>query len=123
MLFGIRLPVKLATWKPIGQTELRLTKIWTIRTKGWLLNRQIHKTGNTIKAKPAILYFLVIGKSAFRFIQAFLLESDFVKIRRAIEVATYQMAIQQNDYWWWANCLFIAMPVMACLHKIIGKEQ
>lgn len=57
------------------------------------------------------------------YIDLFLLEPDSVKIRRAIEVMEYQMATPQNDYWWWADGLFMAMPVMTRLYKITGNEQ
>lgn len=57
------------------------------------------------------------------YIDLFLLKPDSVKIRRAIEVMEYQMATPQNDYWWWADGLFMAMPVMTRLYKITGNEQ
>ncbi len=57
------------------------------------------------------------------YIDLFLLEPDSIKIRRAIEVMEYQMATPQNDYWWWADGLFMAMPVMTRLYKITGNEQ
>ena len=43
------------------------------------------------------------------------------KIARAIEVMEYQMSTPQSDYWWWADGLYMVMPVMTKLHKITGN--
>lgn len=40
------------------------------------------------------------------------------KIARAREVMEYQMSTNKNDYWWWADGLYMVMPVMTKLHKI-----
>lgn len=40
------------------------------------------------------------------------------KIARALEVMEYQMSTPQNDYWWWSDGLYMAMPVMTRLYKI-----
>ncbi|NDV60646.1 glycoside hydrolase family 88 protein [Bacteroides sp. 519] len=40
------------------------------------------------------------------------------KIARAREVMEYQMSTENNDYWWWADGLYMVMPVMTRLHKI-----
>lgn len=45
------------------------------------------------------------------------------KIARAREVMEYQMATPQNDYWWWADGLYMVMPVMTKLHTITGNER
>lgn len=46
------------------------------------------------------------------------LEPDSQKLARAIEVMEHQMSTPQNDYWWWADGLYMVMPVMTKLHKI-----
>lgn len=43
---------------------------------------------------------------------------DDYKIARAREVMEYQMETPRNDYWWWADALYMVMPVMTRLHKI-----
>ncbi len=43
------------------------------------------------------------------------------KIARAREVMEYQMSTPNNDYWWWADGLYMVMPVMTKLHKITGN--
>lgn len=40
------------------------------------------------------------------------------KIARALEVMEYQMSTPNNDYWWWADGLYMVMPVMTRLYKI-----
>lgn len=52
----------------------------------------------------------------------FQLQPDSSKIARAIEVMEYQMSTPNDDYWWWADGLFMAMPVMTRLYKITGNQ-
>jgi rhamnogalacturonyl hydrolase YesR len=40
------------------------------------------------------------------------------KIARAREVMEYQMSTGYNGYWWWADGLYMVMPVMTRLYKI-----
>ncbi|MFC5462806.1 glycoside hydrolase family 88 protein [Massilia niabensis] len=42
------------------------------------------------------------------------------KIARAREVMEYQMSTPNRDYWWWADGLYMVMPVMTKLHKVTG---
>ena len=44
------------------------------------------------------------------------------KIARAKEVMYYQMSTENNDYWWWADGLYMAMPVMSKLYKLTKDE-
>ena len=48
---------------------------------------------------------------------------DEYKIARAIEVMEYQMSTSNVDYWWWADGLYMVMPVMTKLYKITGNQQ
>lgn len=48
---------------------------------------------------------------------------DDRRIRRAIEVMEYEMSTPVNDYWWWADGLYMVMPVMTKLHKITGNDK
>ncbi|WP_455585607.1 glycoside hydrolase family 88/105 protein [Bacteroides sp.] len=45
------------------------------------------------------------------------------KIARAKEVMEYEMNTDKNDYWWWADGLYMVMPVMTKLHRITGNPQ
>ena len=48
---------------------------------------------------------------------------DPSKIARAREVMEYEMSTPENDYWWWADGLYMVMPVMTKLYKVTGNEQ
>ena len=48
---------------------------------------------------------------------------DDRRIRRAREVMEYEMSTPQNDYWWWADGLYMVMPVMTKLHNITGNKK
>src|SRR5690554_5400755 len=52
----------------------------------------------------------------------YLLEPDDRKIARAREVMEYQMSTPRNDYWWWADGLYMVMPVMTRLYHISGND-
>lgn len=56
------------------------------------------------------------------YIDLYTLEPDEKKIARAKEVMEYQMKTPRNDYWWWADGLYMVMPVMTKLHKITGNK-
>ncbi len=48
---------------------------------------------------------------------------DDKRIRRAREVMEYQMDTPKNDYWWWADGLYMVMPVMTKLYGITGNGR
>ena len=45
-----------------------------------------------------------------------------IYITRAREVMEYEMSTPRHDYWWWADGLYMVMPVMTKLYKITGNE-
>lgn len=45
------------------------------------------------------------------------------KVARAIEVMQYQINTPNNDYWWWADGLYMVMPVMTKLYHLTGDEK
>lgn len=49
-------------------------------------------------------------------------QKDRYKTARAIEVMDYQVSTPHKDYWWWADGLYMVMPVMTKLYKLTGKE-
>lgn len=51
------------------------------------------------------------------------LDKDPRRIARAREVMEHQMATARNDYWWWADGLYMVMPVMTKLYKATGNRQ
>ncbi|MEJ6980575.1 glycoside hydrolase family 88 protein [Pedobacter sp. P351] len=56
------------------------------------------------------------------YIDLYNLDKDNKKIARAREVMEYQMSTPKNDYWWWADGLYMVMPVMTKLHKVTGNK-
>nr|WP_293835440.1 glycoside hydrolase family 88 protein [uncultured Arsenicibacter sp.] len=44
------------------------------------------------------------------------------KIARAREVMEYEMSTPNMDYWWWADGLYMVMPVMTKLYKLTGNK-
>ena len=44
-------------------------------------------------------------------------------IARAQAVMQYEMSTERSDYWWWADGLYMVMPVMTKLYRITGREQ
>lgn len=51
------------------------------------------------------------------------LDPNPVKINRAREVMEYQMSTSQIDYWWWADGLYMVMPVMTKMYKITNNKD
>ena len=48
---------------------------------------------------------------------------DKRKIARALEVIGHQISTPNNDYWWWADGLYMVMPVMTKLYKVTGDKR
>ncbi|MBN2163115.1 MAG: glycoside hydrolase family 88 protein [Pontiellaceae bacterium] len=57
------------------------------------------------------------------YIDIYNIEKKARYIKRAREVMEYEMSTDKNDYWWWADGLYMVMPVMTKLYKITGNEQ
>jgi rhamnogalacturonyl hydrolase YesR len=49
-------------------------------------------------------------------------KKDTEKIKRAREVMEFQMSTDAKEYWWWADGLYMVMPVMTKLYKVTGNE-
>lgn len=49
-------------------------------------------------------------------------QTDQRMIKRAIEVMEYQMNTDTVDYWWWADGLYMVMPVMTKLYKVTRNK-
>ncbi|WP_228098865.1 BNR-4 repeat-containing protein [Pedobacter sp. MC2016-24] len=57
------------------------------------------------------------------YIDLYHLNPEAHKIARAKEVMEYQMSTPSNEYWWWADGLYMVMPVMTKLYKATGNQQ
>ncbi|MBR1932478.1 MAG: DUF4861 family protein [Prevotella sp.] len=51
------------------------------------------------------------------------LNPDRFKIARAIEVMDTEVRSSENDFWWWADALYMVMPVMTKLYKATGEVK
>ena len=45
------------------------------------------------------------------------------RVARAKEVMGYEADSQVNDYWWWADALYMVMPVMTKMYKLTGDRK
>ena len=45
------------------------------------------------------------------------------RIARAREVMGYMADHPATDYWWWADALYMAMPVMTKMYRLTGQEK
>ena len=50
-------------------------------------------------------------------------QGDNYKIARAIEVMDYEVRQPQTDFWWWADALYMVMPVFTKLYKTTGEVK
>ena len=48
---------------------------------------------------------------------------DPYKVARAKEVIDYECSLVQNDFWWWADALYMVMPVFTKMYKTFGDEK
>jgi rhamnogalacturonyl hydrolase YesR len=44
-------------------------------------------------------------------------------VARAKEVMGYEADSKANDYWWWADALYMVMPVMTKMYKLTGDTK
>jgi unsaturated rhamnogalacturonyl hydrolase len=56
------------------------------------------------------------------YIDLYNLEPNEQKIARAKEVMSYQVNTTENKYWWWADGLYMVMPVMTKMYKLTGDK-
>lgn len=56
------------------------------------------------------------------YIDLYNLRPDEFKIARAKEVMGYQVQSGKDDYWWWADGLYMVMPVMVKMYKLTGDK-
>ncbi|MGI4822311.1 MAG: glycoside hydrolase family 88 protein [Janthinobacterium lividum] len=57
------------------------------------------------------------------YIDLYNLKPEPQRIARAREVMEYEMSTPRNDYWWWADGLYMVMPVMTKLYKATNNPQ
>lgn len=57
------------------------------------------------------------------YIDLYNLYPDEKRIKRAREVMEYEMSTPERDYWWWADGLYMVMPVMTKLYGVTGNGK
>ena len=50
-------------------------------------------------------------------------QTSNVKVQRALEVMGYEADSKVHDYWWWADALYMVMPVMTKMYKLTGDRK
>jgi len=45
------------------------------------------------------------------------------RVARAREVMGYEIGTERNDYWWWADGLYMVMPVMTKMYRLTGDRR
>lgn len=56
------------------------------------------------------------------YVDLYNLKKDEKRLARAREVMEHEMSTPQTDYWWWADGLYMVMPVMTKLYKVTGNQ-
>jgi rhamnogalacturonyl hydrolase YesR len=56
------------------------------------------------------------------FIDLYNLAPADYKVARAKEVMGYEVRTSNNDYWWWADGLYMVMPVMVKMYNLTGEK-
>ena len=57
------------------------------------------------------------------YIDLYNLSKDEKKVARAKEVMGYEADSKVNDYWWWADALYMVMPVLTKMYKLTGDTK
>jgi len=110
-----------------------VTKNETYKTysETWANHNKWMGAKNTDKSKWKYKYgetdeFVLFGDWQICFqtyIDLYNLNPEPHKIARAKEVMEYEMSTAANDYWWWADGLYMVMPVMTKMYKLTGNQR
>ena len=57
------------------------------------------------------------------YIDLYNLAPDEKKVARAKEVMGYEADSKAHDYWWWADALYMVMPVLTKMYKLTGDTK
>lgn len=100
-------------------------------SEAWAERNQWQGAKSTNKAEWKYTYgerdeFVLFGDWQICFqtyIDLYHLAPDERKIARAREVMQYQVSTSKDDYWWWADGLYMVMPVMVKLYNLTNEKQ
>ena len=65
----------------------------------------------------------LIGDDGLSISQHPLANTHHPKLARALEVMGYEADSEVNDYWWWADALYMVMPVMTKMYRLTGDRK
>ena len=57
------------------------------------------------------------------YLDLYAMNPDPYKIARAIEVMDYEVRSSETDFWWWADALYMVMPVFTKMYKATGEVK
>ena len=57
------------------------------------------------------------------YIDLYHLQPDPRRVARATEVMSYEADAQAHDFWWWADALYMVMPVMTKMYRLTGEVK
>ena len=57
------------------------------------------------------------------YIDLYNLQPNEYMVARAKEVMGYEAESKVHDYWWWADALYMVMPVMTKMYRLTGDEK
>ena len=57
------------------------------------------------------------------YIDLYHIKKDESRVKRAKEVMGYEADSKLHDYWWWADALYMVMPVMTKMYKLTGDTK
>lgn len=115
----------IATWEITGKKEyLEYSEKWAEHNL-WMGARSNDKTAWKYKYGETDEYVLFGDwQVCFQtYADLYQVKKDEKRIARAREVMEYEMGTPNNDYWWWADGLYMVMPVMVKMYGITGNQQ
>ena len=57
------------------------------------------------------------------YIDLYQIQNDEIRVKRAKEVMGYEADSEVSDYWWWADALYMVMPVMTKMYRLTGDKK
>ena len=57
------------------------------------------------------------------YIDLYNIKNEKIRIKRAKEVMSYEADSKVNDYWWWADALYMVMPVLTKMYRLTGETK
>lgn len=57
------------------------------------------------------------------YLDMYQMNPDAYKVARAKEVMSHECGMEADDFWWWADALYMVMPVMTKMYKMTGDEM